>query len=271
MTSAAMLRRDLFVLGVRPGDTLLVHTSLSSLGWVPNGAQTVAQILVESVCPGGLICVPTFSGQNSDPANWIAPPVPKSWHEDIRQSLPAFDPAITPTRAMGVINDVIRTMPGAVRNGHPRSSFTAVGEGAAECVEHFELAAEFGEHSVLARLYERDARVLFLGTGFANCTCFHLAEHRAGVLGTIKEGAAMMVDGVRQWVSFTGARYDDDDFEALGAAFETQSETIQVGQVGQAHSRLFSLREAVDFAQNWLRAQRAPATKQPMRSLRRKR
>jgi aminoglycoside 3-N-acetyltransferase len=252
MSSAKILREGLMALGVKAGDTLLVHTSLSKLGWVPGGAQTVAETLVSSVGNRGLICVPTFSSQNTDPANWQAPPVPQDWHDEIRATMPPFRPAYTLTRSMGAINDVIRSMPDAVRNGHPFSSFAAIGKNAERIVSDFTVAFDFDEHSPLARLYDANANVLFLGTGFANCTCFHLGEHRAGKSGTAKGGTAMMVDGQRKWVSFDTFAYCDDDFETLGNAFETHSQTLRKGKVGQADCQLFSLCEAVDFAQKWI-------------------
>lgn len=48
----ARLIRDLRALGVVLGDKLLVHTSMSKLGYVPGGAQAVVEALV--ICrPGG--------------------------------------------------------------------------------------------------------------------------------------------------------------------------------------------------------------------------
>ncbi len=252
MPSAVTLRHDLTALGVKNGDMLLVHTKLSKLGWVPGGPQTIAETLVGCVGDEGLICVPTFSSQNTDPANWQSPPVPQDWHDEIRATMPPFHPAYTPTRSMGAINDVIRSMPTAVRNGHPFSSFAAIGKNAERIVGGFTVAFDFDEHSPLARLYDANAKVLLLGTGFANCTCFHLGEHRAGKCGPAKGGTAMMVDGKRQWVSFDTIDYCDDDFETLGNAFAAHSQTLRKGKVGQADCRLFSIREAVDYAQKWI-------------------
>ncbi|VAV88483.1 hypothetical protein MNBD_ALPHA06-1708 [hydrothermal vent metagenome] len=249
---ASSLRMQLCDLGVNEGDCLLAHTSLSKIGWIPNGAQLMAEILIEAVGRTGLICVPTFCGQNTDPANWSRPPVPQNWHDEIRNSMPAFHPDYTPSRKMGAINEVLRSMPGAVRGAHPRSSFAAIGEGAREMVEGFTLESEFDDHSALGKLYQKDAKVLFLGTGFANCTCFHLAEHRVGGLHRLPGGSAMAVNGKREWVAFVADDYCDDDFEEIGKAFILNSKTLQTGKVGKAECRLFSFREAVDFAQNWM-------------------
>jgi aminoglycoside 3-N-acetyltransferase len=252
MTTPDAIRHELHKLGVRQGDVLLTHTSLSKLGWVPNGAQSVAEAMVQSVGKNGLICVPTFSAQNTDPANWKYPPVPAEWHDEIRATMSAYQAATTPSLNMGAINEVIRTMPEAVRNAHPSYSFAAVGHNARDIVTITTLKSEFGEQSPLARLYDADAKVLFLGTSYANCTCFHLGEHRAGGIKTLSGGAAMIVDSKRQWVVIPRLDYRDDDFATLGNAFEARSHTLRKGKVGQADCQLFSIREAVDFAQKWI-------------------
>jgi aminoglycoside 3-N-acetyltransferase len=46
-----------------------------------------------------------------------------------------------------------------------------------------------------------------------------------------------------------------DDFEALGAAFDTTGYT-RLGRIGAADARLLRQREAVDFAVAWLERNR---------------
>lgn len=113
VTGARMVR-ELHALGVVLGDELLVHTSLSKLGYVPGGAQAVVEALIESVGPRGLIVMPTFSAHLSDPKNWRNPPIPRAWHEETRAAMPAYDPPKSPTSAMGVINECFRTLTGTV-------------------------------------------------------------------------------------------------------------------------------------------------------------
>lgn len=48
-------------LGVRKGQAIMVHTSLSSLGYVRGGAQSVIEALLESVGDEGTIMMPTQS------------------------------------------------------------------------------------------------------------------------------------------------------------------------------------------------------------------
>ena len=73
--TVATLAADLAALGVRPGSTLVVHSSLSSIGYVTGGAHAVVLALVEALGPDGTLVVPTHSGELSDPGRWQRPPV----------------------------------------------------------------------------------------------------------------------------------------------------------------------------------------------------
>ena len=63
----ASLTRDLRSLGVKPGAVLLVHSSLSSLGWVSGASAAVVLALEEAVGPRGTIVMPSQTDL-SDPA-----------------------------------------------------------------------------------------------------------------------------------------------------------------------------------------------------------
>jgi len=74
-------------LGVNHGDTLLLHSSLRSLGWVNGGAEAVILALLDVLGNTGMLMVPTQSSDNSDPANWQHPPVPEAWKPIIRETM----------------------------------------------------------------------------------------------------------------------------------------------------------------------------------------
>ncbi len=95
--TVASLAADLRALGVTEGSTLLVHSSLSALGFVCGGAPAVVQALRSALGAGGTLTVPTHSGDLSEPSRWRNPPVPQDWWQTIRDETPPFDPATTPT------------------------------------------------------------------------------------------------------------------------------------------------------------------------------
>ncbi|WP_406250371.1 aminoglycoside N(3)-acetyltransferase [Microbacterium sp. M] len=246
------LAEDLQGLGLRPGRTVLVHSSLRSLGWVCGGSQAVIMALLDVLGPSGTLVVPTQTSDNTDPATWAHPAVPESWWQIIREEMPAFDPAVTPSRGMGAIAEQVRTWPDAVRSGHPQTSFAAVGARALDVVARHPLACSLGADSPLGALETMDAVVLLLGVGYDSCTAMHLAEYRQNdppeehVAGAVLDGT-----GARVWRTWTDVALDDEDFEQIGADFEA-IDTVSVGRVGASTSRLFSLRDAVAHATTWM-------------------
>ncbi|MFC3831712.1 MULTISPECIES: aminoglycoside N(3)-acetyltransferase [Deinococcus] len=244
------LAADLRAVGVQPGDVLIVHVSLSRLGWVAGGPVAVIQALQDAVTPLGTLVMPTFTLQLTDPAGWRRFAVPEEWWETIRAEMSAFDPALTPSRGMGQVAELFRTFPDVRRSDHPHSSFAAWGQHAQAITADHPLAYSLGDGSPLARVYDLNGKVLLLGTEVN--TSLHLAEVRAGQQPTVPFSGPIQRGGQRQWVTFDETDYNEEAFPPVKAAFEVTG-AVTVGTVGSATAKLMSQREVVDFGVQWWR------------------
>ena len=252
------LTKDLRTLGVRDGAVVMVHSSLSRLGYVAGGAHAVVLALLDTVGPDGTIVMPTHSGDLSDPAGWSKPPVPEAWWDTIRSAMPAFDPALTPTRRMGAIVECFRRLPGTRRSAHPTISVAAHGPQATTIIDPHPLAYGLGEDSPLARLYELDADVVLLGVGHANNTSLHLAEYRADYPNkawTTTHASPVLIDGHRSWTTYDDLEADDSDFVPLGESFASTGKEHS-GTVGAGVGRIMRQRDVVDYAVDWMERHR---------------
>jgi aminoglycoside 3-N-acetyltransferase len=257
LVTPATIATDLNRLGVRSGMLLNVHGAMSKLGFVVGGAQAVVQGLLDTLGPEGTLMMPSHSSQLSDPANWRNPPAPETWWQQIRAEMPAYDPARTPTRTMGAIPELFRTFPGALRSAHPQVSHAALGPLAARITAEHPLECLFGDASPIGKLYALNGWVLLLGVGHGNNTVLHLAEDRADFPGKTRhlEGAPITIRDTRRWQAFRPLKVNDDDFPAIGAAFAATGRE-RIGRVCAAEARLMRAREVVDFATDWIAANR---------------
>lgn len=255
--SIEYLRQRFRALGLEPGMSVIVHSSLGSMGWVCGGPLAVVYALQDVLGSEGTLMMPAHTPENTEPSRWRNPPVPESWWAEIRRNMPAFDPACTPSQGMGAIAETFRALPGVLRSSHPVGSFCAWGKHATHLVKRHRLENEFGQGSPLERFYDLDGEVLLLGVGYNRNTSLHLSEHRANYASKTwqREGCAMLVNRERAWVEYEMLALDSDDFEAIGEAFEA-AHPIREVLVGAARARLISQQAIVDFGARWMEEHR---------------
>ncbi|HEY3268771.1 MAG TPA: AAC(3) family N-acetyltransferase [Armatimonadota bacterium] len=232
---------DLRALGIREGDSVLTHSSLSRIGHVEGGAETVVAALVEAVGPSGTALFPAHTGHpDISPAN---PPV--------------FDVRTSPVLGLGIIPETARRFPGAVRSLQPTHSVTAIGARAVWFTEgHERCFTSCGEGSPYARLCEANGKILLLGCDHESNTSIHMVEELADVPYHMLPGEGIMritdADGIEHRIPGRFHRWGiPRDFMRLDP--EMTSAGIQtIGHIGQAESRLVDARRMRDFLLDWL-------------------
>jgi len=107
------LTSDLLSSGIRAGDLVMVHSSLSKIGNVDGGPATVIQSIIDIITPEGTLIMPCYNS-----AEVMLKELKHGKLLDLRSS-PSFT---------GKITETFRTWPGVVRSSHPFSSSCAWGK-----------------------------------------------------------------------------------------------------------------------------------------------
>jgi aminoglycoside 3-N-acetyltransferase len=156
------LQDHLEEIGVNPSDTLLVHSSMKSLGQVEGGASTVLDALGDFLA-SGLLVLPTHT-----------------W-EQINATYNIFDVVHEPS-CVGLLTNLFRQRPGVIRSWHPTHSVAALGRDAADYVRGEEnVDTPCARRGCWGKLWDRRAKVLFLGAELSRNTIIHGAEEWASV------------------------------------------------------------------------------------------
>lgn len=164
MHTRIQLRRDLFDLGIRPGDAVLVHSSFRALGGVEGGAAGFFETFRDCLGPDGTLVLPALS----------------YYYVSARQ--PVFDVRLTPVcPGVGYLPEFFRTqVPGVIRSLHPTHSCCMAGRDAAWLAEGHELdETPVGPHSPFSKLPALGGRILMLGCSADRNTSMHGVEETA--------------------------------------------------------------------------------------------
>ncbi|QQZ63461.1 AAC(3) family N-acetyltransferase [Paenibacillus sonchi] len=164
----ASLMEQLKGMGIDPQGTLLVHSSLKSIGEVQGGAATVLDALSEYMRPG-LLVLPTHTWSYIDADN------------------PQFSVRQSPS-CVGILPELFRKRPGVIRSWHPTHSVAALGRDAAEFTsgdERWDTPCARG--SVYGKLLDRKADILLLGVDLRRNTFIHGIEEWLDIPGRMTD------------------------------------------------------------------------------------
>jgi aminoglycoside 3-N-acetyltransferase len=249
-------------LGVRAGEVLMVHCSLSSLGYVVGGADSVVPALLDVLGPGGTLVAMT--GWEHDA--YALEEWPPALQEAYRRDPPAFDPDVSESqREYGRLPERIRTWPGARNSSHPECRFTAIGHRAAWITAAHPRHHPYGAGSPLAKLVECDGSVLMLGAPLESITLLHHAEERARVANKriVEYSCPIRTATGVEWIRiedidtaggalpYERVVGDRDSFEVI-ARDALDAGIGASGRVGDGDSHIFGARALLDFAVAWM-------------------
>ncbi len=187
-----MYNKDFFIeefkrLGLLPTDTVFVHSSYKKIAGsigVEGGPQTILNAFIEYFGEKGLVIFPTLTWKMgflfNENGNFRAP-----WDKEIDgfyQYGTHFDVHTSSCKDIGILPELFRQQHGVIRSLSPTHSVAAFGADSKEfCANHINAKTPFREDTPWDRLYSRNTKFLFLGTGLSCNTYLHFAEELANV------------------------------------------------------------------------------------------
>ncbi|KMQ50857.1 aminoglycoside 3-N-acetyltransferase [Chitinispirillum alkaliphilum] len=152
------LTRGLSSLGLEAGDTVLVHSSLRSLGDFSCKAEIVTDSILNCIGANGTLLVPALSYETVNKVNNL------------------FDVKRTPS-CVGGMSEFFRTTKGVLRSVHPTHSVCGFGPLAETLLQsHIQCNTPCGKNSPYQKLKEHGGKILFLGCGLRPNTSMHAVE-----------------------------------------------------------------------------------------------
>jgi aminoglycoside 3-N-acetyltransferase len=148
--------------GIKEGDVVMLHSSLTSLGFVEGGAPAVIDAFLSSIGNSGTLMMPSFpaSGFNFDHLS----------EEKV------FDARNTPSKT-GIISETFRKMTGVKRSLHPTDPVVAFGPKAEYLTgEHFGQLTPYSEKSPFLKLCELNGKIILMGVDLNSLTNLHTLE-----------------------------------------------------------------------------------------------
>lgn len=203
------IERGLQALGLRRGDIVLLHSSLASFGNVEGGADAVVDAFLNVLGEEGTLVTPIFG-------------------------------------ALGVITEVVRARPNAVRSIHPAAAVAAIGRHAEEiCRDHWKAETSHGADTPYVRIAELGGYVCLAGVDQDRNTTLHTVEAmlRLPYLRPITRIFPTPEGEVsKTWPYFPGPHRD---FIGLDRALRERG-VVRMGRIGNSVIRLMKSKELID-------------------------
>lgn len=221
------LRRTFRAVGVRRGSILCVHSSLSQFGYIPGGARTLVDALLDVLGPRGTLCIPTHSLSvlGAEP----------------------YDPRRSPT-VVGAVSQYFLGRPGVVRSPHPTHSVAAFGPAARALVRLTQTgSAPMARDGFWGKLYDAGGDVLLL-CPIRSATIFHVGEAWTKVPQPTLVAHYLEADGRRRVVMLPQAPWHVDHFQSTMADPLLQQGVMRSAKLGDGTIHFAPARAMADIS-----------------------
>ncbi len=161
-------------IGIKSDSLLEVHASISAFGYIINKEYDICDALIETVTKGVIIMM-AHTSEQSDPAYWSNPAVPKDWIDLINKNRRVFDKDIFIPERIGKVPQLFCRYKNVVRTNHPLTSMSVLNNTNDPTWYDHDVDDKL-MISPLKKLADRNGKILFLGTDFYTCTSVHLTE-----------------------------------------------------------------------------------------------
>lgn len=232
------IKKSLCGLGLRRGDNVGVHSSLSSFGYVEGGANTIIDALLETVGAEGTIVMPTYSDNRKDIEKTQRDiELGVTWKYKVLPYDPEEDSCWT-----GKIPDTFWRRKGIIRGSNPTHSLSAMGAKANELSQGWD------------KLLEADGYILLLGVTLSCCSSMHLAERNVQlprhILERITPPPELSEKYGEEHIHFGFGPYPD--FAKMEEPCKEHG-IMKTTKIGETTVKLLRLRELINLYAEYLR------------------
>jgi len=242
-------------LGIAPGDTVMVHASVRSVGPIAGGPDQIHLALKDTVTSDGTLMMYASCPDYYDDVG--RGHLSEADEREILEKLPAFDPQTARSqRDNGALVELFRTFPGSQVNAHV-ARFVVWGKHANHLIAPQPWNYAFGHDSPLERFVGLNGKILLLGCDHDTVTFLHYAEHIVDIPNKrvvrfkvpIDEGHGRVWREMEEFDTSIGvhANWPDRFFARLVDTFRTRTGN-RSNAVGNAKSFLLESRDLLSFA-----------------------
>lgn len=149
-------------LGIHDSDIVMLHSSLSKMGFVEGGAKTIVDSFLATIGDNGTLVMPSFPAIG--------------YNYDYLMSDPIFDIKNTPSK-MGAVTEYFRNLSNVKRSFHPTDPVVAFGPKSEYITQnHYNQITPYNDKSPFFRLCELNAKIVLIGVELDSLTNLHTLE-----------------------------------------------------------------------------------------------